>query len=102
MVIKDGVVPALESAADVTPAHVRSIQVTGDVGSQRLTRGAGARQGKEAEAAVVAPRLGVQGSAAVANVVVMELSARAEHNGMASTEEMMKRLKAENFSCTWE
>lgn len=41
VVIKDSVVPPLEEGTAARPADVGSVQVTGDVQSQRLTGGAG-------------------------------------------------------------
>lgn len=53
VVIEDSVAPVFEIAAGATPADVRTVQVTGDTERQRSTRGDGAHQEKEDEAAVV-------------------------------------------------
>lgn len=57
-VIGDSRTSASEAAACAAPANVRTVQVTGDVGSQRLTSSVGARQEEKNEVAVVAPGIG--------------------------------------------
>lgn len=44
VMIEDSVASAPEAAAGAKPANVRSVQITGDVESQRSTRGVDARQ----------------------------------------------------------
>lgn len=46
---EDSVAPTLEAAASAMSADVQSVQVAGDSGSQRSTRGAGALQKEEEE-----------------------------------------------------
>lgn len=66
VVNEDSVVPASETASATTPAIPRSVQVTGDVRSQRSTGAAGAHQSAKNEVVVVKPGLRGQESAAVA------------------------------------
>lgn len=64
---------ASEAGAGVTPANVSSVQVKGDVGSQRTSRGAGTHREEQDEMAVVAPGFDCQGSAAAADAVAVAL-----------------------------
>lgn len=98
VVIEDSAASALKAAAGATPAYLRSVQGTGDVGSQHSTRGAGARQEEEDEVAVVALGLGGQGSAAMADAVAVADLGQACDDGMAKGEEMIKKLKAGNLA----
>lgn len=55
--IEDSVASTKEGAASAAPAPVRSVQVAGDVGRQRSTRGADPRQEEKNEVAEIAPGL---------------------------------------------
>lgn len=70
-VIEDIIAPTSEAAVCKMPTDVRSVQVTGDVGSQRLIRGVDARQEAEDEVAEVVLGLGGQVHAAVADAVTV-------------------------------
>lgn len=59
--IEGRVAPDSDAAAGATPVDVRLVQVTGDVGSQRLMKGGGAHQGDGDEVAEDAPVFGCQG-----------------------------------------
>lgn len=80
------------------PADVRSVQVTGDVGTQRSTRGAAARQEKDGEVAKVAPDLDQSVVPSEADAAAVAVLAQAGEDGMAKVEEMIEKLKAENLT----
>lgn len=93
---EDSVASASEAAACALPADVSSVQVTGYVGSQRSTRGAGAHREEDDEVVVVASGLGGQGSAAVEVAVVVAATAPARVDGMAKVEKMVEKMKADH------
>lgn len=97
VVIEDMVASALEAGTDATIVDVRSMQLAGDVESQRSTKGAGARQEKEDGVAVTAPSTGEGGPAAVADAVAVSATAQAGDEGMTKGEEMIERLRAEHL-----
>lgn len=98
VVTGNSVAPAPEVAAGATLVDVRSAQVTGDVRCQRSTSGAGAHPEEEDEVAVLAPGLGSDRSAVVADAVVVADSAKANDYDMEKTEEMIERLKVKNLA----
>lgn len=79
-------------------AVVRSVQVTGDAGSQRSTRAAHARQKREEEAAEVSPGLGGPIVPSVTDVAAIAAPALAGDDEMARVEVTMEKLKAENLA----
>lgn len=95
VVIKDSVPPTLEAAAGSMPEDVRSVQMTGDVGSQRSTRGANACQEEIAEVGFGLGGLVVSSTAKTATAVNSE---SAGNDGMAKVEKVLERLKAKNFT----
>lgn len=80
------------------PADVRSVQVTGDSGSQRLTGGVYARQEEEGKGAEVAPGLSGPVARSVSDLATVVASAQAGGDGMAKVVEMIEKLKAKNLS----
>lgn len=98
VVIIDRVSPAFEATTSATPADVSSVQVTGDVGSQRWTGCAGAHQEEENKVTVAGPGLDGQGFAAVADAVAVVVPVQAWNDGMAKVKEMMGGLKAKKFA----
>lgn len=98
VVIEDSVGPAPEAAAGATPADIKSVQVTDDAGSQRLTGIAGALQETEDEVAVMVPCLDGQESAAAADTLAVADAAQAGDDDTAEVEELIEKLKAENLT----
>lgn len=96
--IGDIVAPISEPAAGAMPANVSSVQVTGDIGSQRSTGVADARLEEKEEVAKVAPGLGGPVVSSAANSATVAVSIQAGNNGMAMVEEMVEKLKAENLA----
>lgn len=98
VVIEDSLESNSEVGAGATPADVSSVQMTSDVRSQRSIGGGGAYQEVEDEVAEVAPGLGRQGPATVAETVAVAAAEQVGDEATLKVEEMMKKLKTENLA----
>lgn len=93
VVIEDSVEPNSETTAGETPADVKLVKMTDDVGSQLSTEGKGAHQEKEDDVAKVLPCLGDLWLATVADAATVAASKQAGDDFMMKVKEMMEKLK---------